>query len=135
MQELISTNKGIPVFTRRTPAGVQDHPALLGRRCRCGQLFVPSGEGRCETCGAAAVELPVEAIPGRGVLKSFEISGPRSERVIVTICLNNGPVIKVLLREQASRELHVGQPMQSALAWLPDTDGCLYAALRFEPIT
>lgn len=132
MQALKSTLYAIP------PPGTDDVPALKGGRCACGHAFFPMQRYGCERCGRRGEALSEAMLAGRGALvASARVmlhagTGRQAPFVVVSVKLDDGPVLRTLLAEDTDTVLPVGQPMQACLVEVGRSDaGESLVDLRF----
>ena len=103
------------------PSQANALPELLGGRCRCGYVFFPMQTYGCEKCGATGDALQPVALPATGklVASSRVLMHARKDReppyVIVSVRLDDGPVVRTLLDEDTTDLLAVGAPLQGRL--------------------
>lgn len=113
-------------------------PALRGGRCACGHVFFPMQSYGCERCGRAGEALVPALLAGRGRLVAasrVQMHARKDRQVpftVVSVQLDDGPVVRTLLREDSAEPLTVGQPMFAALAEVAQPDGSTRLDLRFS---
>jgi uncharacterized protein len=96
-------------------------PRLFGGRCRCGYVFFPLQAYGCEKCGQNGDALTPASLPARGTLVASArvLVHARKDRqppfVVVTVQLDDGPVVRTLLAEDTDTVLAIGTPMQACL--------------------
>lgn len=121
------------------PPDAQTPPQLLGGRCRCGHVFFPMQTYGCEKCGAAGDALQPAALPATGTLvaSSRVLMHARKDReppyVVVSVRLDDGPVVRTLLDEDTTDLLPIGAPLQGRLMEVGGTEsGAPLVDLRFS---
>lgn len=119
------------------PAGL---PQLHGGRCQCGHVFFPHQTYGCESCGRAGPALSPALLPARGslVASSRVLLHARKDRlppfVVVSVQLDDGPVVRTLLAEDTAAVLPIGMRLAGCLVEVGRTeqDGPI-VDLRFTP--
>ena len=97
-------------------------PLLHGGRCRCGHVFFPMQAYGCEKCGAIGDALSPAALPARGTLVASArvLLHARKDReppfVVVSVRLDDGPVVRTLLAGDSQETLPIGASMAGRLA-------------------
>lgn len=121
------------------PPDAHQPPELLGGRCRCGHVFFPMQTYGCEKCGATGDALQPAALPATGTLvaSSRVLMHARKDReppyVIVSVRLDDGPVVRTLLDEDSTDLLPIGVPLQGRLMEVGRTEsGAPIVDLRFS---
>lgn len=113
-------------------------PVLRGGRCRCGHVFFPMQAYGCEACGATGEALTPVPLAGRGrlVASARVMLHARKDReppfTVVTVKLDDGPVLRTLLDGNPEATLRAGQPLYATLAEVNGPDGPALD-LRFTP--
>jgi len=127
------------LYVAQDDAGQSGRPALLGRSCTCGHVFFPPQDYGCEKCGSFGSALAPRRLAGAGTLVSWATvhmharAYPVAPFVVGKIALDDGPVVRALLRVPSEDGLHAGLPVQATLAAVGDAEG--HVDLWFEPIT
>lgn len=113
-------------------------PFLRGGRCTCGHVFFPMQRYGCERCGRHGEALQETLLAGHGTLvASARVrlhAGPERKApfVVVSVKLDQGPVLRALLAEDTEETLPIGQSMSGCLVEVGKTDdGEPLADLRF----
>jgi len=120
-------------------APAEGRPALRGGRCGCGHVFFPMQTYGCEACGATGDALRPALLAGQGrlVASSRVMLHARTDRAapftVVTVKLDDGPVVRTLLAHDAESVLPAGQPLYATLVEVPRPDGGTALDLRFTP--
>lgn len=121
------------------PSQAHQPPELLGGRCRCGYVFFPMQTYGCEKCGATGDALQPATLPAAGTLvaSSRVLMHARKDGeppyVIVSVRLDDGPVVRTLLDEDTTDLLPVGAPLQGRLMEVGRTEsGAPIVDLRFS---
>jgi uncharacterized OB-fold protein len=113
-------------------------PALRGGRCTCGHVFFPMQTYGCEACGATGDALMPTLLAGKGrlVASARVMLHARKDReppfTVVTVRLDDGPVLRTLLDGNPDAPLPVGQPLRATLAEVTGPNGPALD-LRFTP--
>lgn len=122
--------------------GAEGVPALKGGRCACGYAFFPMQRYGCERCGRRGDALSEALLAGRGALvasaRVMLHAGMQRQApfVVVSVKLDDGPVLRTLLAEDTDAVLPVGQRMQACLVEVGKSDtGEPLVDLRFVPST
>lgn len=108
------------LFTLPQPGG-DALPQLLGGRCRCGHVFFPMQTYGCEKCGARGDALTPAALPARGslVASARVLLHAAKDRqppfVVVSVRLDDGPVLRTLLDQDSQATLPIGAPLRGCL--------------------
>lgn len=120
------------------PSDARNPPQLLGGRCRCGHVFFPMQTYGCEKCGAAGDALQPAELPATGTLvaSSRVLMHARKDReppyVVVSVRLDDGPVVRTLLDEDTAELIAIGAPMHGRLMEVGRSDaGTPLVDLRF----
>ncbi len=114
-------------------------PALRGGRCTCGHVFFPMQTYGCEACGATGEALAPALLSGRGrlVASARVMLHARKDReppfTVVTVKLDDGPVLRTLLDCNPDAPLPVGQPLCATLTEVTGPAGQALD-LRFKPL-
>lgn len=113
-------------------------PFLRGGRCACGHVFFPMQHHGCERCGRHGDALEETLLPGHGILvASARVklhAGPERKApfVVVSVKLDQGPVLRTLLEEDTDELLPIGQSMSACLVEVGRSDdGESVVDLRF----
>lgn len=108
--------------------GAHEVPLLRGGRCVCGHRFFPMQRYGCERCGRNGDALEEALLTGHGTLvASARVklhAGPERKApfVIVSVKLDQGPVLRTLLAEDTEEILPIGQSMSACLVEIGKTD-------------
>lgn len=108
-------------------AAAPGHPALKGGRCTCGYVFFPFQSYGCEKCGRHGADLQPVDLTGRGRLIASATVHMHAAKnrptpfTIVSVKLEDGPVVRTLLAEGETGDLVPGQAMVTVL--VPAGDG------------
>jgi len=123
------------------PQGPSTIPQLHGGRCRCGYVFFPMQAYGCEKCGATGDALAAAALEARGTLVAsarvllHAAKDRTAPFVVVSIKLDDDPVVRSLLAQDHTDRLPIGTRMQGLLAEVGRADdGETVADLRFAPV-
>ena len=123
------------------PAEARALPELLGGRCRCGHVFFPLQAYGCEKCGASGDALQPAALPASGTLvaSSRVLLHARKDReppyVVVSVRLDDGPVVRTLLDEDTTDLIAIGSPMRGRLVEVARSEaGAPVVDLRFARV-
>lgn len=98
-------------------------PVLFARRCECGHICFPPQDYGCEKCGAPGAALRPRKLAGRGVLRSWATVHmhakpyPKAPFVVGKIRLEDGPVVRALLKVDDESGLRIGMPVKAI--WVP----------------
>jgi uncharacterized protein len=96
-------------------------PQLHGGRCSCGYVFFPHQTYGCEKCGKTGDALSPALLPARGTLVASArvLMHARKDRqppfVVVSVQLDDGPVVRTLLADDTDAVLPIGTPMLARL--------------------
>jgi uncharacterized OB-fold protein len=122
-----------PGLYREAAAGP---PVLLGGKCPCGHVFFPMQAYGCEVCGRQ--DLTPRTLVGAGRLIAsarvhlFAGKGREAPFTVASIQLDDGPVVRTLIVEEAS-SLAPGQRMAARLVPVAGPEGEPRLDLRFAP--
>ena len=112
-------------------------PALVGGRCACGYVFFPMQTYGCEKCGRHGDALTMAYLPGRGTLQAFSQvhlharPHPKVPFTVLSIALDDGPLIRALLEPPVDPDLRGGAPMVATIV-RQRHEGRDIATLRFK---
>lgn len=104
-------------------------PVLHGARCRCGHVFFPVQAYGCEACGATGAAITPTLLAGRGrlVASARVMLHARKDReppfTVVTVRLDDGPVLRTLFDGNPDVPLRAGQPLYATLAEVAGPEG------------
>lgn len=132
----MTSSQKSPLFTVAGTEGVPDRPALIGGRCTCGHIFFPMQTYGCEKCGRHGEHLQTIPLSGRGRLHTFAQvhlharPEPRTPFTVVSIALDDGPIIRALLDPPVDKNLRCGDIMVAGIM-NEERDGRSRPALRF----
>lgn len=122
--------------------GAEGVPALKGGRCACGHAFFPMQRYGCERCGRSGDALRESLLAGRGALVAsarvmLHVGKQRQAPfVVVSVKLDDGPVLRTMLAEDTDAVLPVGQRMETRLVEVGKSDaGEPLVDLCFVPST
>jgi uncharacterized OB-fold protein len=96
-------------------------PQLCGGHCQCGHVFFPMQTYGCEKCGSTGDALRPTLLPAQGTLVASArvLLHARKDRqppfVVVSVRLDDGPVVRTLLAEDSEAVLPVGAAMHARL--------------------
>ncbi|MFJ4293175.1 Zn-ribbon domain-containing OB-fold protein [Cupriavidus sp. NPDC089707] len=113
-------------------------PQLRGGRCACGHIFFPMQAYGCERCGQAGDALTPMLLAGRGRLVAsarVQMHARKDREVpftVLSVALDDGPVVRTLLGAGSEAPLVAGQPMFATLEEVPQADGGAQLDLRFS---
>jgi uncharacterized OB-fold protein len=123
------------------PPDAATSPRLAGGRCQCGHVFFPMQTYGCEVCGATGDALQPAELPAQGTLvaSSRVLMHARKDReppyVVVSVRLDDGPVIRTLLDEDTTDVIPVNAPLRGRLVEVARTeDGASVVDLRFARV-
>ena len=95
---------------------------LDASRCpQCGLLAVPPEPIGCERCGAPAAELAATTVGSSGVVIGHAVvheharAEPATPFVVVEVRLDDGPVVRSLLRAAAPGDVALGDRVEGAV--------------------
>ncbi len=118
--------------------GANDVPSLRGGRCICGHRFFPMQRHGCERCGRHGDAIEEALLAGHGTLvasarvKLHASTERRAPFVVVSVKLDQGPVVRTLLAEDTEELLPIGQSMSACMVRVGKTeDGESLVDLRF----
>lgn len=103
------------------PEGADAVPALRGGRCVCGHVFFPMQTYGCEKCGRTGEALQPVLLAGTGqlVASARVLMHARKDRqapfTVVSVRLDEGPVLRTLLAQDSAAPLPSGLRMQATL--------------------
>lgn len=110
------------------PEGASDVPLLRGGRCVCGHRFFPMQRLGCERCGRDGDALEEALFVGHGTLvasarvKLHAAAERQAPFVVVSVKLDQGPVLRTLLAEDTDESLPIGQSMSARLVEVGKTE-------------
>lgn len=114
-------------------------PALVGGRCMCGYVFFPMQTYGCEKCGRHGDALTMVYLSGHGTLQAFSQvhlharPHPQVPFTVLSIALDDGPLIRALLEPPVEPDLSVGEPMVTTTVQQRH-EGRDIATLRFKRV-
>lgn len=114
-----------------------DLPTLIGRECQCGHVYFPPQDYGCEKCGASGAALKPRMLQGQGTLVSWATVHmhakpyPKAPFVVGKIALNEGPVMRALLKVDDESGLQAGMPVVAVMVPVDEKQDLV--DLWFEP--
>lgn len=106
-----------PPFEAAGTDAVPQFPALIGGKCRCGNIFFPMQRFGCEACGRQGDDLSEVKLSGRGTLHTFAQVHlharpyPKVPFTVLEIALDDGPLVRALFDQPTEADLRRGDRM------------------------
>ena len=119
-------------------AACPGHPSLTGGSCSCGHVFFPMQTYGCERCGRFGDALTPRQLSGRGRIMALATvhlhagKGRIAPFTIVTIALEDGPVVRTLLDSESEADARPEEPVVTKLVPIVKDDGKTVLDLRFS---
>lgn len=115
-------------------------PSLRGQKCDgCGRISFPPNPYGCEKCGATAAMLADHPLSGHGQVLALVTTNHANQRnlpvpyTVASIMLEDGPVIRALMRDTTGESLTVGDKVEAVVIEQTLADkGAADRVLRFQ---
>ncbi|MGB3625616.1 MAG: OB-fold domain-containing protein [Henriciella sp.] len=117
----------------------EEAPRLKGQHCcACGRVAFPPNPYGCEICGASGEQIEEQLLDGKGRLLAFVTTHHANQRdiavpyTVASIALEDGPVIRALMKTPTDAELNVNDAVEAVLVSSETAAGDASPQLRFQ---